>query len=174
MSRPYEVSNSITEVFVQCNIIINFYHIQIVRLLVFFQFYFFYLFCNLFCEQFIFIYIHKKALIYLHKWVSKLWTWSKFAPWPKILIKSYKSLRETRPYKSFSGATQIIAIWNHWRVEVPIKIGYWWRHQKFQNCSIFGYWVCWNPNCCWTVPLQMIKQPTVKWVDIYSGSLPGL
>lgn len=137
MSRPYEVSNSITEVFVQCNIIINFYHIQIERLLVFFQFYFFYLFCNLFCEQFIFIYIHKKALIYLHKWVSKLWTWSKFAPWPKILIKSYKSLRETRPYKSFSGATQIIAIWNHWRSKAQIKNRYRWHHEKLQNYSTF-------------------------------------
>ena len=41
-----------------------------------------------------------------------------------IQIFEGESLRETRPYKSFSGATQIIELSNHWRSKAQIKNRY--------------------------------------------------
>ena len=62
--------------------------------------------------------------LYLYAWMSKqimTMQLSKYAPWAYILTTS----REI-----FRGASQIIAIWSHWRLKVQIKNGCWWWHQK--------------------------------------------
>ena len=63
---------------------------------------------------------------------------SYFIVWT-IYIKILMSRQIMATQRPKVAASTQISLWNYWRLKVHIKYGWWWRYQKLQNQSNFGY-----------------------------------
>lgn len=56
-----------------------------------------------------------------------------------IYIKILMSRQIMATQRSKVAASTQTSLWNYWRLKVHIKYDWWWRYQKLQNQSNFGY-----------------------------------